>query len=145
MYAMLTTLYPEYDFLPWKFKIKSSSMADDRAVRSKTLDYVEKELNIAKPEDWYRISKQQLDELGALRILFNNRRSLYDNLMEFRPGWFWDEDELTLLPPDQRPRKRKSVLAPILEAPDDAFNPSLEKIDELMQRVLRDDESSQKY
>lgn len=50
------TVYPEYKLLPWKFKVAPMGFwLDDDNIRT-YLEWLGKELDYSKPEDWYKIS-----------------------------------------------------------------------------------------
>lgn len=59
---------------------------------SLALSYVESELNIARPEDWYRVSMAQLARLG-LQSLFVDLSDLIRALRSSNPLFPWDESQ----------------------------------------------------
>lgn len=52
--------YPEYKFLPWKFKNAPRNIWEDENVVREYLYWVAKELNIQDLDDWYKVTNQQL-------------------------------------------------------------------------------------
>eukprot|EP01127_Copromyxa_protea_P022675 TRINITY_DN8275_c0_g1_i1.p1 TRINITY_DN8275_c0_g1~~TRINITY_DN8275_c0_g1_i1.p1 ORF type:complete len:373 (-),score=48.76 TRINITY_DN8275_c0_g1_i1:19-1137(-) len=85
----LKVLYPNEDWIPGLFnKSPRLSWADPESTR-KFLEYIAKELYIKKPEDWYRISVNQLKAIGAKGML-NHFGRLYDALRLAYPTYQWD-------------------------------------------------------
>lgn len=54
------------------------------------LKFIENKLNMEKSEDWYRISMQQLKEMGLMSFL-KPLGGLYKILTKYRPDTNWDE------------------------------------------------------
>lgn len=89
-YLMLKKVYPEYKWLPWKFRSLPRSVVDDPQVLEDSLAYVEKEKKLEKLEDWYSVSQNDLKKLGVYSIISKYGR-LPDVLRKFRPSIEWDE------------------------------------------------------
>jgi hypothetical protein len=53
---LLSTVFPEYEWLPWKFKTVSMNYWKDVNNQRKFLEFVGKQLNIKERSDWYKIS-----------------------------------------------------------------------------------------
>ena len=53
---LLSSVYPEYDWLPWKFTVCPLGFWNDIANQRKFTEWVAKELNIKEMEDWYRVT-----------------------------------------------------------------------------------------
>ncbi len=53
---MLSTLFPEYDWLLWKFSKAPWNMWGDKKIVRKFLDYVGKEVGVKEFSDWYNVS-----------------------------------------------------------------------------------------
>ena len=72
---MLSTVYPNYKWIPWRFQRPPKNFKDDPELMMHMLAEVEMELKIVNPEDWYRISGKQLEDLG-LRYFLTKKKSL---------------------------------------------------------------------
>ena len=55
---MLKSIYPEYDWLPWKFKQVPKGYWDDIANHHKFIEWASKELQIKDKRDWYNVSQK---------------------------------------------------------------------------------------
>jgi len=69
---MLETVYPEYDWLPWKFTVSPHNSWKDPAVILKAVKFAEKSLNLKEVQDWHRVSISQLREIDLAQIFLNN-------------------------------------------------------------------------
>jgi hypothetical protein len=89
LYQMLTDIYPNYRWLPWKFKHSPKHLAKDSKALELALSVLEVELNIIDPEDWYRVSTSQLKALGLYYFLekFGGQAAA---LQRARPQLNWD-------------------------------------------------------
>eukprot|EP01027_Heterolobosea_sp_BB2_P026356 GEZU01040587.1.p1 GENE.GEZU01040587.1~~GEZU01040587.1.p1 ORF type:complete len:509 (-),score=114.87 GEZU01040587.1:129-1430(-) len=72
----LTTVFPEYDWLPWRFSSSAAPAAetqwllesgfwDDLRNQRRFFDWAARQLNVAKPDDWYNVSGKDVAELGG--------------------------------------------------------------------------------
>lgn len=95
VYKMLTTVFPEYQWLPWRFKkvrISPNSIKEDRETIKLALSFIEKECNVAKLQDWYEVSNMRLKSLGLFRYIFH-LGGLYQVLTKYRGEEFaWEEE-----------------------------------------------------
>lgn len=66
--------------------------AHDPSIMTMALDYIEKELNILKAEDWYRVSRVQLSNLGPYKLIVRGG-GLFSVLQKFRPTVPWEESK----------------------------------------------------
>ena len=55
---LLTTVYPEYDWLPWKFERVPHRFWENVENQRKFLDWASVQLNIKKLDDWYQIKTE---------------------------------------------------------------------------------------
>jgi hypothetical protein len=54
---LLSSIYPEYEWLPWKFAVVSPrNYWEDIRNRRKFTDWAAKELNVKKMSDWYKVT-----------------------------------------------------------------------------------------
>ena len=56
LYKVLSVVYPEYEWLPWKFSNCPRNFWDDEKNQRKFMDWVGKELKIKDMSDWYKVS-----------------------------------------------------------------------------------------
>jgi hypothetical protein len=92
--AMLRKIYPEYDWLPWRFKRISSHVDQDPAVIRKLLSYIESEGSVAQPTDWYSVKNLKLKQLGVYSFVVR-MGGLYQLLSRSHPEISWDKRRLT--------------------------------------------------
>jgi hypothetical protein len=55
-FLLLSKLYPEYDWLPWKFSTCPRNYWNDMKNQRKFMDWAAKELKIKDMSDWYSVS-----------------------------------------------------------------------------------------
>jgi hypothetical protein len=53
---LLSTVYSEHEWLPWKFSKSSHHFWGDLENQRKFLDWVVKQLNYKEFQDWYQVS-----------------------------------------------------------------------------------------
>jgi hypothetical protein len=53
---LLSSTYPDYDWLPWKFTLCPRNFFNDPKNQRKFMDWAAKELNIKEMSDWYNIT-----------------------------------------------------------------------------------------
>lgn len=74
------TVYPEHNWLPWKFKhlpgthhsvcnLLVAGFFQEKENQQKFFEYLAQQLNVKKPEDWYEISSSNILELGGASFL----------------------------------------------------------------------------
>ena len=89
---MLAAVYPEYDWQPWKFKKHPQNLLRDETVALKLLRFLENSLQIKEPRDWYRVSLDQLRDLGVSKLFRSH--GLVNLLRRFYPDVAWNEQAL---------------------------------------------------
>lgn len=87
---MLSDIYPEYNWVPWKFLKTPKAIVNDPKFMVAMVDFLEKELLITHPGEWYRVSKIQLMDIGFIYQL-NKCGGIIKILKEYRPDFPWDE------------------------------------------------------
>ena len=55
---LLSSVYPDYEWLPWKFSKSPKNMWEDATSQKKFLQWVGNELKIKEMKDWYNVSLQ---------------------------------------------------------------------------------------
>ena len=87
LYKVLSSVYPEYEWLPWKFS-KSPKFSKDSA---KFVEMAGDELGIKEMNDWYKIKKEQIKAVkGGEEFLQGFKRfSLCHLLNSVYPEKLW--------------------------------------------------------
>ena len=62
-YLMLKTLYPDYDWLPWKFTRAPTNFWDDIKMQRKYMDWLFTQLHLKDMNDWYKLSSKVINPL----------------------------------------------------------------------------------
>ena len=57
---LLSSVYPEYEWLPWKFEKSPNHFWEDVNNKRKFMDWAGKQLNIKDMSDWYKVSVKVL-------------------------------------------------------------------------------------
>jgi len=69
VYSLMKTVFPEYDWLPWRFPVTPKLSWNDDAILRKAVDYVEQQLKIeGGGDEWKRVSAAKLNDLGLLNL-----------------------------------------------------------------------------
>eukprot|EP01114_Cavostelium_apophysatum_P016205 TRINITY_DN4556_c0_g1_i1.p1 TRINITY_DN4556_c0_g1~~TRINITY_DN4556_c0_g1_i1.p1 ORF type:complete len:468 (-),score=106.38 TRINITY_DN4556_c0_g1_i1:76-1479(-) len=68
----LQALYPEKEWIPWKFKQVPSGFWSDRDNQKKFFDSLAKELRIKEWTDWYQVRKPQVEAHGGAGLIQNH-------------------------------------------------------------------------
>jgi len=90
LYRLLMDSYPEFEFLPWKFKTSPRDLLNDQEAVRKLVKHLEKDLNITKEEDWYRISPERLKTSDAGKLF---RHHGVKRVLEVcYPDFAWSEE-----------------------------------------------------
>jgi hypothetical protein len=55
---LLANLYPDYEWLPWKFDVAPAHFWNDIKNQKKFMDWVGKQLKITEMSDWYKVTKR---------------------------------------------------------------------------------------
>ncbi len=54
---LISSIYPEYEWLPWRFSHVPNGYWDDMKNQRNFMDWVAGKLNFKNREDWYKITK----------------------------------------------------------------------------------------
>jgi hypothetical protein len=57
IYDLLSKVYPNYDWLPWKFADRLHNFWDIEKNQTKFMEWATQKLNINKMSDWYQITQ----------------------------------------------------------------------------------------
>lgn len=89
---MLTTLYPDHEWLEWRFATSPRRWWNDAAHQRKYFDWAFKQLNLRSMDDWYSVTTALLLEKapGAAHLLNDaSSNSLSDALKRAYPEHNW--------------------------------------------------------
>jgi hypothetical protein len=96
---LLSTMYPDYNWLPWKFEKSNQNILDTVKNPRKFMDWAATQLNINEMSDWYKIkvmlplninlNYKDLSEIGGNSLLANYQGSMYLLLSEVYPDYDW--------------------------------------------------------
>jgi hypothetical protein len=62
----LKTVYPEHEWLEWKFSKASKSFWEDEIRRKQYMSWLKRHLNYSKPEDWYKLNRRVINSTGGM-------------------------------------------------------------------------------
>src|SRR4051812_48314218 len=62
---LLRSVYPYAEWLPWRFGHAPRGLWDDRQVHKSFMTWLAKELNFKNPEDWYRLTYDEVCNYGG--------------------------------------------------------------------------------
>jgi hypothetical protein len=57
-FELLSSVFPEYEWLPWKFPSTPKFFWDDVNNQKKFVEWAAKELGVKKLSDWYKVSQK---------------------------------------------------------------------------------------
>ncbi len=71
-YLLISSVYPEYEWLPWKFNQIPKGFWNDMKNQRNFMDWAGKQLNYIIREDWYKTTAEVL----SLKLKIKNLRIL---------------------------------------------------------------------
>lgn len=86
---MLATVYPEKDWLPWKFARLPGSSRNQNDLTLQAIKFAEKVLSMEDPSGWKRVNIEKLIELGIDKVISANG-GLANVLRRIYPNENWD-------------------------------------------------------
>jgi hypothetical protein len=75
-FSLISFVYPNYDWLPWKFYKCPQNYWDDKKNHLKFMNWAATELHIKNMEDWYKITFKVF--FFKLNIFLNLKKNLID-------------------------------------------------------------------
>jgi hypothetical protein len=69
LYRFLKSIYPSFDWKPWKFKSISKDLLEDPSVLKEVASFAEKEFSISDPADWHRVRPIDIKRAGLHRFI----------------------------------------------------------------------------
>eukprot|EP01127_Copromyxa_protea_P018151 TRINITY_DN563_c0_g1_i4.p2 TRINITY_DN563_c0_g1~~TRINITY_DN563_c0_g1_i4.p2 ORF type:complete len:350 (+),score=47.52 TRINITY_DN563_c0_g1_i4:1994-3043(+) len=94
MHELVKILYPEEKWVPGRFKVVPQGTWKDASNVRSYIQYLETQLRIKLPTDWYSVSRKQLIEVGAKGML-NAFSTLFNALSFAFPEIPWDLKKLS--------------------------------------------------
>jgi hypothetical protein len=86
---LISTAFPEHEWLPWKFDQVPKRFWDDSKNQRKFLDWVAKELNVKDHNDWYKVTHKDIVSLGGSGLLTKHENSHFAMLPKVYPEYEW--------------------------------------------------------
>ena len=90
IYRLLTSVYPHYEWLPWKFEKTPRNFWDNVNNQKKFMEWAGKQLKINEMSDWYKVTVKDLSSVGGSSLVshkYNN--SLISLLSTLYPEYEW--------------------------------------------------------
>ena len=87
---MVKGIYPEIDWLPWKFILSPMNYWDDIQNQKKFMEWLFNELGYTRMEDWYKISRNILHDNYGGGLLTGKYSSLIKMIFAIYPDYKWD-------------------------------------------------------
>jgi hypothetical protein len=83
---LLSEIFPDYDWLPWKFERCPNGFWDNIRNQKKFLEWAANELKIKNMSDWYNVSKQVTGYLKLLMLRISTTLELAACCVEYIMG-----------------------------------------------------------
>jgi len=89
---LIISMEPEHLFLPWKFTISPHGTWKNYSNHIRFFEYIQKQLAISKPSDWYQhLSQSLIYDMGGYGMLYNHYNASPINfLRKMIPDHKWD-------------------------------------------------------
>jgi very-short-patch-repair endonuclease len=98
IHNILKNIYPEYNWIPWKFSFCPNNYWDDIINHKKYTDWLFKELKYETMEDWYNIKTFILKEKRGYTLLVKKYNgSIKKMLKNIYPKYNWDKTKFNYL------------------------------------------------
>jgi hypothetical protein len=56
LFSLLSSVYPQYNLLPWKFEKRPQNFWEDTKIQRNFIEWAGKQFNIKEMSDWYKVS-----------------------------------------------------------------------------------------
>jgi len=86
---MLSTIYPEHEWHPWKLPTVPRGWWASRSNQEMFFEWLCAELNITSPDDWYQVSSITVQQYGGRSLLQMFNDDLVTMLQHFYPNHEW--------------------------------------------------------
>ena len=87
----LKSVFPEYEWIEWKFNSVPNGFWSDINNRKKFLEWLKQKLKYEVMEDWYNLTTQIIKENGGITILGYYNNSLIQMIKSYFPNYHWLE------------------------------------------------------
>ena len=88
-YMFLTKIFPDYKFLPWKFKCSYRGLWDDIETHKDYAKWLYTELGYTSMEDWYELSKSDVENNDGGGLLQLHYKGPKNFVMSVYPDYNW--------------------------------------------------------
>lgn len=94
-FKLFSAIYPEHTWHPWLFQKSQGTRIEsvDALNVERFGKYLEEELDIKSPGDWYKVTKKDLAGIG-LPDLFDNQAEFISFLQSIAPNVTWDQEKM---------------------------------------------------
>lgn len=89
---LLATIYPNFSWQLWRFAGQLRNALQNESEFEKLFSYLEKALDIRQPEDWYRVTTDQLTALKVSSFSKSTEGGLVELLARRYPTVKWDAE-----------------------------------------------------
>ena len=104
--ALLSDVYPDYNWIPWKFNVVPHKFWDNKDNQRKYFDWAFKELGYTNSDDWYSLTSYTIESenerlcRGIYSITVKYNDTLYETLRNIYPEKEWYAWKFPLFPID---------------------------------------------
>jgi len=88
--TLLAEVFPEREWLPWKFSKAPQQAFSKPETLKQVIISVEKSLGISKRDDWYRVNRSQIEDMGLSHFV-TKHGGMAAMLKKYYPETAWDE------------------------------------------------------
>ncbi|MFN7094184.1 MAG: hypothetical protein ACK4M7_02365, partial [Burkholderiales bacterium] len=88
-FKLLRTIYPSYDWKPWKFTKTGNGFWKSIENQREYLDWFKKEAGIASNDDWYKLTSRDIRKWGGRALLKIYQDSVFKMLQSVYPEIHW--------------------------------------------------------
>jgi hypothetical protein len=88
-YQLLTSLYPEHNWLFWKFTVAPNSSWENKENQLQYMNWLGEQLGYTTIEDWYKITKNDFEKNYGCRLCQIYNSSPYQLLKSMYPEYEW--------------------------------------------------------
>lgn len=90
MYNLLRAVFPEHEWLPWRFPVLPKLIWKEETVVEKAVRFVENELHLRGGNDWKRVRTSELEDLHVFR-LFEANGGVSAVIRRYYPDVQWEQ------------------------------------------------------
>jgi hypothetical protein len=90
LFQTLKIIYPEYDWKPWLMNNSPKSFWNKSDSITTYIQWLEKQLQIKKLDDWYNVSAKEISKYFQASSLLNKYGGLKSFLLHYYPNYNWN-------------------------------------------------------